>query len=468
LPTTDRPAPPARLSPDREPVLAGFQFLRLLGSGSFGQVWLARHLTLGRIVAVKHLPTRAGAGDAAVREARVMAGLNIHRNRVTVFDLVQTVEGSFLILDYIAGGSLSQCVNAGQPLPWERAARYVADAGTALEEVHARGILHRDIKPDNLLWDQGRDEVLLTDFGLAARAAEAASVSGTAGYLAPEVFAGGASAKADVFALAATLFHLVTGDAPFDRHNLVRSHEQACRGLTRPVAALRHLPPAAEEVILAGLDPDPQRRPGLSDFVTRLRAAQFQALADRLRQQALSSTCAVHLRIVVATARGADAGFRPVALAAAGSAPDHYRATTRLRTGDLVALEISADAHGYLTVLNVSSSGEVGLLLPNGRDRNNRIRVGCPHRLTIQLTVPSGTERAVALWTRRPCPLTPSEWREQLETGFPALAQLLRSPLGRVRGMSPVLHETAPPPTDAWTVAVLELEHQAEEAAPIP
>jgi hypothetical protein len=248
---------------------------------------------------------------------------------------------------------------------------------------------------------------------------------------------------------------------------MARSHEQARQGLTRPVAALKHLPPAAEEVILEGLDPDPQRRPGLSDFVRRLRAAQFQTLADRLRQQALSSTCAVHLHIAVATARGADSDFRPVALAADASAPDHYRATTRLRTGDLVRMEISAAAHGYLTVLNVSSLGGVGLLLPNARDKNDRIRVGCPHRLTIKLTMPGGTEHAVALWTRRPCPLTSLEWREQLETGFPAPAKLLRSPLRRVRGMSLVLHETEPPPTHAWTAVVLELQHHAEEAEPI-
>jgi hypothetical protein len=128
-------------------------------------------------------------------------------------------------------------------------------------------------------------------------------------------------------------------------------------------------------------------------------------------------------------------------------------------------MEITADAHGYLTVLNVSFSGEVALLLPNARDKNNRIRVGCPHRLTIKLTRPGGTERAVLLWTRLRCPLTPLEWREQLETGFPALAKLLRSPLRRVRGMSPVLQETEPPPTDAWTAVVLELQHHPESAS---
>src|SRR5262249_60396982 len=98
-------------------------------------------------------------------------------------------------------------------LGWRQGAGYVADAAEALGHVHACGVIHRDIKPDNLLWDETRDEVLLTDFGLAAWLAEAGvgEVAGTPWYMALEAFQGRSGLAGDVYGLAATLFHLITG-----------------------------------------------------------------------------------------------------------------------------------------------------------------------------------------------------------------------------------------------------------------
>src|SRR5262249_6876154 len=153
------------------------------------------------LVAIKHLrPDRvADQADQLVQEARTMAALKVHPNRVTVFDLLGSAAGWLLVMDYVEGGPLSGLTAPGQPLDWVRAARYVADVADGLAEVHARGVLHRDIKPDNILLDRDRDAAVLTDFGVAAHAGDARGCCGTAGYMAPELADGAASAKTDVF-----------------------------------------------------------------------------------------------------------------------------------------------------------------------------------------------------------------------------------------------------------------------------
>ena len=89
-------------------------------------------------------------------------------------------------MQYVSGGSLSDLLKSEGPLDWQRAARYVADVGEGLLEVHARGIIHRDVKPANILWDPRKDEALLTDFGIAARLTDPANVAGSIPYMAPE------------------------------------------------------------------------------------------------------------------------------------------------------------------------------------------------------------------------------------------------------------------------------------------
>jgi serine/threonine protein kinase len=434
------------------PSLAGFSFLRELGAGGFGSVWLARHLALDRLVAVKHLPGWSGAGQrAAEHEARVMASLKVHPNRVTVFDLIGTDEGWFLVLDYVAGGSLMRRVAAEGPLNWAPAARYVAGVAEGLAEVHARGILHRDIKPANILLDPERDEALLTDFGLAAQATTATTAGGTLGYMAPEVFEAAPGAASDVFALAATLFHLVTGQPPFDHRDFLKSFDQARQGLPRSSTALEHLPLTAGELIVAALDPDPAKRPSLAEFVARMRTAHLDAVARRLQGQAGQ---AARVAVTASTADARDLVFRPVPLAASSEHLDRSGPALPLHTGDLVRLEVSADAEGYLTVLNLGSSGEVHVLVPSARAPDNRIRAGRPHRLTVRLALPGGTDRLVALWTRHQWQFTPAQWREQIEGGMPALAAA-----DSRRDLEVVLHETATAPGH-WAAAVIELPHQ--------
>jgi hypothetical protein len=124
-------------------------------------------------------------------------------------------------------------------------------------------------------------------------------------------------------------------------------------------------------------------------------------------------------------------------------------------TGDLVRFEVTADADGCLTVLNLGSSGNLTVLFPNPLARENRIQAGQIQRLTVKLTPPAGTDRAAFVWTRRPNALTPGEWRARIESGMVAVVP----PGESTRGMDFVLHEAGAEDADAWTAAVVAVSH---------
>jgi hypothetical protein len=194
-----------------------------LGSGSQGQVWRAADLRLReRSVALKRA---LSGGDAAAaskvrREAEVLASVN-HPNVVTVYDAVEEDGDWWIVMEYVQGRTLADTGTVSA----ETAARYGAQLAGGLEAVHAKGILHRDIKPANVMvTEQGHAK--LADFGIARQVhAEptltgTGAVTGTPGYVAPEVVRGGKfTPAADVFSLGATVFHLVEGTSPFGEGN---------------------------------------------------------------------------------------------------------------------------------------------------------------------------------------------------------------------------------------------------------
>jgi serine/threonine protein kinase len=208
-------------------VLGSYRVLSQLGRGGMGVVYLAEHLDLQRKVAVKVLSGRSieqgVAEERFYREARSAAALD-HPNIVRIYDIARAGRTPYIVMEYVEGQTPRALVEARGPLPFARAADYVAQAARGLQHAHERGLVHRDIKPDNLILDKA-GTVKVLDMGLARPATgadnltekfEPNAILGSADFLAPEqALGGGVDIRADIYSLGATFFALVTGQAPF-------------------------------------------------------------------------------------------------------------------------------------------------------------------------------------------------------------------------------------------------------------
>jgi serine/threonine protein kinase len=206
-------------------VIAGrYELDHEIGRGGMGAVWLARDTTLGRDVAMKRIGMMPGGTtpdqDRAAREARLAARMN-HTNVVQVFDLLTEDDVQWLVMEYVEGRTLGELIRTEGALGHERASALVGQAAEALAAAHEAGIVHRDVKPSNILVDL-EDGVKLSDFGIAKAEADPSLtktglVTGSPAYLSPEVASGRAATTAsDVWSLGATLFHALSGRPPYE------------------------------------------------------------------------------------------------------------------------------------------------------------------------------------------------------------------------------------------------------------
>jgi tetratricopeptide (TPR) repeat protein len=245
-----------------------YRVLRHLGSGGMASVLLCQDERLDREVAVKRL--HADSPDDVerrfVREAKLGASLN-HPNLVSVFDTATDDEGVLIVMEYVEGEALSRALRRG-PLEPERVAAMVRDLGAALDHAHAQGVVHRDVKPGNVLLRH--DGVTkLVDLGIATasdqtRITHSGMVLGTAAYMAPEQLEGGETTPAtDVYALAVVAYEALTGERAREGRTPM---EIAHRIATSPPPDLRDvLPgasPAAAEILKRAMARDPADRPG--------------------------------------------------------------------------------------------------------------------------------------------------------------------------------------------------------------
>ncbi len=213
----DRPCPKCLLTGPSE-TFAGLELMEPIGEGGMGTVYRARHVRLDRLVAVKFLSRewakQPDLRERFTREARALAKVT-HRNVVQVFDAGEEDGEAFLIMEYVDGGTLASKL----PMDPREAVRVMGAVCDALQAVHDAGLVHRDVKPENVLLTS-TGEVKLSDFGIARETrgqshTQPGTAMGTPGYVAPEVLRGEpASVLADVYALGAMLRQLVTGQAP--------------------------------------------------------------------------------------------------------------------------------------------------------------------------------------------------------------------------------------------------------------
>lgn len=197
---------------------------REIGRGGMGAVWLGHDQVLGREVALKQVGMTPGAStpdlERAEREARLAARLN-HPHVVAVYDLVTEGTEQWLVMEYVEGSTLAGLVRDRGPLAPDRAAAILLQVADALAAAHAAGIVHRDVKPSNILVSPA-GQVKLSDFGIARAEADASLtqtglVTGSPAYLSPEVASGQfATDASDVWSLGATLFHALSGHPPYE------------------------------------------------------------------------------------------------------------------------------------------------------------------------------------------------------------------------------------------------------------
>ncbi len=248
--------------------LAHFEVLEHLGEGGMGTVYKARDVKLGRLVALKVLPA-AGTAEAAERferEARAISALS-HPNIAVIYSFEQ-VEGLRLIaLEYVAGGSLRDRLERDKsPVPPEEALTYCLQIARGVAHAHRKGVIHRDIKADNiLLTEDGVCKV--TDFGVAkiqneAGLTEDGSVLGTMAYMAPEQIAGRpVDRRADIFAFGVLSYEIAAGRLPFQTFHEAALHYDILNSDPPPLAAVRNdLPPEFVALIEKALEKDPAQR----------------------------------------------------------------------------------------------------------------------------------------------------------------------------------------------------------------
>jgi tRNA A-37 threonylcarbamoyl transferase component Bud32 len=254
-----------------------------IGRGGMGEIYQATDSVLGRTVAVKILAERYAQDEAVrerfTREALAAARLSGEPNTVTIYDVGEHNGRPYIVMEHLSGGSLEDVLRNDGAQPPMRVFAWLEEAAHALDAAHAKGVVHRDVKPGNLMLDRD-GHVHVADFGIASAAGMdsltvTGTVLGTAGYLAPEQAQGDRATPAtDRYALAVVAWELLTGSRPFEADSPTAEAAAHVNAPVPSVSSRTGLPRELDDVFERALAKDPRRRFETSaEFVAALRAA---------------------------------------------------------------------------------------------------------------------------------------------------------------------------------------------------
>ena len=308
-----------------------YRIQRKLGAGGMADVYLAEDQELGRRVAIKILNSRHGNDDQFIerfrREAKNAAALN-HPNIVSIYDRGEAEDTYYIAMEFLDGRTLKELIVGRGAAPINVAIEYARQILSALRFAHRHGIVHRDIKPHNVLVD-GEGRVKVTDFGIAragtSQMTETGSIVGTAQYLSPEQARGGeVDPRSDLYSLGIVLYELLTGKTPFEGDTPVEIAMKHLSNAPQPPSKLRpDIPRELDMVVLRALAKSPDDRYQSADEMEAdlervARGASVSATTADTATQVLSRPAAA---AVAASATAATMIATPPSTAAAGVPP---------------------------------------------------------------------------------------------------------------------------------------------------
>ncbi len=254
--------------------LGRYEIVDEIGKGAMGIVYLARDPLIGRLVALKTFRIGYSIKDQEMEQFRIRfmreaqsAGILTHPHIVTIHDVVEASdEGlAFIAMEYVRGTNLKLLLQGEQPLTLRAVLDIISQVGDALDYAHANRVVHRDVKPANILIT-GENRVKITDFGIArldsSNLTQEGQLLGTPNYMAPEQIQGKeVDSRADLFSLGVVLYEMLTRHKPFQGENLtVVSHRIVYDHFTPPRDYARDLPPGIDRILGRALEKDPARR----------------------------------------------------------------------------------------------------------------------------------------------------------------------------------------------------------------
>jgi len=393
-------------------VAAGYRIDGTLGEGGMGTVYRATQLSLERVVALKvltvELSSDPGFRERFRREGLLQAALD-HPHIVTVYEAGEADQRLFLAMRMVEGQTLKELIQ-GRQLDDRRALRLLTQVAEALDAAHARGLIHRDVKPHNVLVGAG-DHAYLADFGLTkahddAAVTETGQFVGTIDYISPEQARGEhATARSDVYALTAVLCECLTGQVPYVRATEDRVLSAHLSDPPPRLSEIRSdLPAAIDEVVAAGMAKDPRERPATAgELILNARRALGAAPGPTPGPQETrlsptgQATRASHQVVgedpgatrLAATAPGAPPTFQAAARAGVEPAPAEAPSAPSAVSGTTAARRRMASATLVAAVL----AGVVGFLVGGGSSSSGEAFGNSASAGSLEVSFPSGWQR---------------------------------------------------------------------------